>query len=114
MMQNKRGISAILVGFIVLSLMICGCVDSKASIIGKWEMVDTGTTMQFFKDGTIVRVSEDSMVTGDYMFVDDDHIRVEFGGAASIVGPIVFEVTFFEDTLVLTSPVGGLYEYRRV
>ena len=69
MMQHKRGISALLVGFVVLCIMICGCVDSKASIIGKWERVDADTTMEIFKDGTLTMVTEDITVIGDYSVV---------------------------------------------
>ena len=115
MMQNKRGISAILVGFIVLSIMICGCVDSKASLIGKWERVDADTTMQFFKDGTLTLVGEDIAVAGDYTFVDDDHIRMDFGGVlGEIEGPLVYTVAVSKDTFILTGPKGESHEYRRV
>ena len=117
MMQHKRGISALLVGFIVLCIMICGCVDSKASIIGKWERVDADVgkvTMEFFKDGTITIVSEDPTLTGDYTFVDDDHIRIELGGLAGVVGPYVCNVAVSKDTLILTGPKGESHEYRRV
>ena len=116
----------ILVVGLVLSLIVIlsGCISSgpENNIIGKWEdsevyIKSSGElgTLKFFEDGTLVATyfyERPTTLTGEYKFVDDNHILLDFGSSDSYV----CEFSLSEDKLILTYPgkYRGVRTYHRV
>ncbi len=73
----------------------------KSQILGKWFEKD-GTTVEFFKEGTVTIGSG----VGDYKFIDDNHIRMDIKSMFG-QGAMVFEVSMDkEGALILKEPTG--------
>jgi|SRR2546422_1525652 len=51
-----------------------------AGIVGKWIVVDTTQTLEFFKDGTVNVVGGGASAAGNYKFVDEKRLRLDLGG----------------------------------
>lgn len=105
---------------VILVLILCGCGSTKPAnrIVGKWKDTGTGwlegSTLQFFKDGTLLGVGiylDQGASAGDYEFVDDTHIKLDFGW---VVGSHVCEFSLSENKLILTYPDRGVRAYRRL
>jgi len=91
-------------------------------IIGKWEDTEPllgGSsplgTLEFFKDGTLLAThfyAGFTSSTGEYKFVDDSHIKLDFG---VVLGSYVCRFSLSQDKLILTYPdERGVRTYRRV
>jgi len=100
------------VAFILASLVSCSSKPEEA-IIGKWSEIGATEKMEFFKDGTITINDKGINMVGKYTFVDKDRIRVEFGGLAAKIGPIVVTVSISGDELTWTMPDGKSSKHRR-
>lgn len=78
----------ILVILFVGIIFFAGCVSKENAIVGKWLCKNpTGQgTIQFFKDGTVTLTEKDKSIgTGNYRFVDDTNLRLDFGSQSKVV-----------------------------
>ena len=89
------------------------CSGTKSAVVGKWEEIGGTETIEFFKEGTITVVQGKLVVSGNYEFVDDKKIRIEFGGLYGLDGPQVCEISVSKDKLTLTEPNGDVTRYQR-
>lgn len=96
----------------VIILFISGCTglsNPENKIIGKWQEIEGTETLEFYKDGTISIVGDIS-ATGNYKFIDDNTMRVDFGS----LGSIVLKTSISNDELILTEANGDVSKYKRV
>jgi hypothetical protein len=111
----------IILGFLPLSS--CSPVASKSplletAIVGRWRQVggpsniqlfkDGSSTMQFFKEGTVI-ISGGTSVTAWYDFPEDYQIRIQpkYGPKGGKEFGIIFQVSVGGDYLTLTDPSGN-------
>lgn len=120
MFQNRKFFSLISV-FLALSLVITACSSPRQKFVGKWQNTQLGTTIEFFKDGTITVTSStwgvDTSVTGSYRVLDDKSLRIDSSGGLFGGGSAVCQYSISGDTLKLTVPYLGttqVIEYTRV
>jgi hypothetical protein len=78
----------LLISFILIIgiVFVAGCVSKENAIVGKWlcqKSPGITGTIQFFKDGTVTEMPGE--LTGNYHFVDDTHLRVDFGSQSKVV-----------------------------
>jgi outer membrane protein assembly factor BamB len=94
----------------------------QSHILGKWkdtkpliEGSDSFTTLEFFRDGTLLATHfywGSTSSTGEYKFVDDRHIKLDFG---VVLGSYVCTFSLFQDELILEFPdTRGIRTYRKV
>ena len=110
-------------------LVACG-VRPQDAIIGRWDSVEGPTTnivigemgigsLEFFKEGTVSVVMTGRVLgnpvsvpaTGNYRFVDDEHLRAEFNG--DNLSPRLYRVTVSRDELTLMDQNSQSYRFRR-
>lgn len=104
--------SLIICILMVIILFISGCTNlsnPENIIIGKWQEIEGTETIEFYKDGTISIVGDIS-VNGDYKFIDDNTMRVDFGS----LGSLVLKTSVSNDELILTEPDGDVTKYKKV
>ncbi len=106
----KKIISAVTLSFVVVLLLFTflSC-SSENIIIGTWQD-STGTTMQFFKDGTFTSSGLFS-TNGTYNFPDDNHLKLEYTGLLSIAGAMIYEYEIEDNKLFLTDSYGTTTEW---
>ena len=92
---------------------------TKSSIVGKWQGIDSGVNLEFFKDGTFTSAAkdaEDDPLRGKYSFIEDGRIVMEFGGMiGELSGAIILSATISGDELSYPDPgsPGTLWKFRR-
>ncbi len=100
----------------IISLVgLPGCGKSEnASIVGKWKEVGDTQTIEFFKDGTVTIIDEgEPPITGDYKFIDKNHVRMDFKGLGELLGAVVIEFSDSGEEFSVTNPFGEVEKYRR-
>jgi hypothetical protein len=98
---------------LVSALLFVSC-SLKSSIVGKWQEIGGSETIEFFKDGTISLTSHGISLNGKYTFIEDDRIKVEFGGLGSIAGPILYRASISSGELTLNDSKGKTSKFARV
>lgn len=93
-------ITVAIVAATLLATMV-GCGGTESQIIGKWQGIDSSETIEFFKDGTLMTGGSPLSMGGVYSFVDQNRIRIEFGGLGALGGPQVFRVELSGDRLTM-------------
>lgn len=113
--MEKKAINLLIILLISSAVMLNGCIQKpEAVIIGKWDEIDGTETIEFFKDGTVTIVDKGISLSGNYKFIDDDHIRIDLGGIGALAGPMISKVSISKDELSLTTSDGDIYKYQRV
>lgn len=90
--KRFRRMQSCVLGVIVLCcllLLVAACKVGPA-IVGKWEGED-GSTMEFYKEGTVTMAGGLVPVTGGYTIVNNKTLRLDLGGLWGLVGPQMFE-----------------------
>ncbi len=93
-MHNRNLVTSTAVATAVFALLatIVSCGGAESSIIGKWQMNNSPETLEFFPDGTVIKAGDVVPMVGDYRFISNDRMRIDFGGLGSLVGPQVYRV----------------------
>jgi hypothetical protein len=103
---------------IITAIALFVSCSTKSSIVGKWQEfgADNGDneTLEFFKDGTVSDVSQRMTLAGKYSFVEDDRLKLEFGGIGALAGPMIMHVSISGGELDLTDQKGKVSKYNRV
>ena len=89
-------------------VVLTGAKKKTPEIVGAWCSGD-GDRWEFFDEGTtLLTPLTIEAAVGDYRFVDDHRIRVDWGGSWSMmVGPTVYEVTRDGSRMTLKGLDGG-------
>ncbi len=111
MFVNRRKVWIVI---LVVLLAASACGGPRRSIIGKWDQVGGGETLEFYTDGTVVATGVGMTISGTYTFIDDEHIRIDLSGLWGIAGPQVFRVSISGNRMVLEDSYGSTFEYTRV
>ena len=113
---------------VLLSAAAYGASGHQRAIVGNWKFLEAGTTgadgkfvqtrystdcdcspllnleFQFNQDKTVKRIGTGPSLTGTYMFVDNNHVRIDLpaepGGTPSST---IYEVVISENRLILRS-----------
>lgn len=116
-MNNKRKIIVPGVSYVILSLFLilfAACTPSlEKKIIGKWNETDGSEKIEFFKDGTII-ISENSLnMSGKYLFLDKNRIKIELSGIGMLAGAQTCTIEIINEQLTVTDSSGKTTVYRR-
>ena len=113
-----RRVTAIVLGVAwTCSLALAGCMRGPEDVIvGTWTEIDGTEVLRFFESGDVVQEDSGGSMGAHYRFVDDGHLRVDFGGPAVYAPPRTYGVVIEQggsDVLVLTDEAGSSVRYRR-
>lgn len=91
----------------------------KKTILGKWKLIGNTDTVEFFEDGTIILEMEGGgdvkTIIGDYRFLDQNRIRVDFQGIFEMGGPQVTKISIDNnDKLILNKLFDDRLELKRI
>ena len=67
-------------------------------------------TIEFFKEGTVCFRDKDVELCGNYLFVDDDRIRVKFGNVGEIE---IYNISISDNELTIFFSNGECSNFRR-
>jgi hypothetical protein len=99
---------------LVIALLVPACMSSREDfMVGTWHEIDGTEVLQFLDDGEFIQQDSGGSIGGHYRFIDDRHIRVDFGGPAVYAPPRTYRVELTEDTLALTDDENVTTKYRR-
>lgn len=102
---------AIIILFGLIMTSACGQ-SSEEKIIGKWKQVKGVEAIEFFEEGTFTVTGGPLPMGGEYSFVDEDRVKLQFGGLASLMGPKVVTIQFGQDQLVLVDGESSMLHER--
>ena len=111
-MKNTHKTFKVLSILVICLLLISACSPNQ-KLIGKWQSVQSGETLEFFKDGTISITSFGIPMTGSYTILDSSSLRIDISGLFGIGGGQIVEFSVSGDTLTLTAN-GMSSEYTKV
>jgi hypothetical protein len=80
-------------------VFLVSCSASK-SIVGSWTD-DSGSSFNFYEDGTLTINSGLLSTSGTYTFVDNDTMEVQLDGLLGIAGATVYDVEISKGELRL-------------
>ena len=89
-------------------------------MVGKWLNLKETELIEFLGDRTIIIIDKSGFnpkLTGNYKFVDGDHLRVDFIGDfyARLLPPMSFKIAVSENEITLTDvPDGAATRYKRI
>jgi hypothetical protein len=73
-------------------------------LIGHWKNPETGYIMSFYQEGTVTYESPCGLSIGDYRFLKEDLVRVNWQGYQETPGySQIIDIEFENDTLMITS-----------
>jgi len=99
---------------LVIALLATACMSSpEDGIVGTWHEVDGAEVLQFLDNGEFIQQESGGSIGGSYRFIDDRHIRVDFGGPAVYAPPRTYRVELTENTLALIDEKNVTTNYRR-
>jgi hypothetical protein len=99
---------------LVTALLAAGCMTSPEDVIvGTWHEVDGTEVLQFLDNGEFIQQDSGGSIGGNYRFIDDRHIRVDFGGPAVYAPPRTYAVELTENTLALVDEKNVTTTYER-
>jgi hypothetical protein len=101
-------------GFYILMVPLAQAQIIQREILGKWAEIGGTETIEFFKDGTVSIVTQDSAASGKYKFEGVTRMRMGLEGMKASAGPAIIKVTFMRNDLLLTGPMGKVTKYSRV
>ena len=91
--------SIVLSLIIICMVFLVSCSASK-SIVGSWTD-DSGSSFNFYEDGTLTINSGLLSTSGTYTFVDNDTMEVQLDGLLGIAGATVYDVEISKGELRL-------------
>lgn len=97
-----------------LALAATAFADLKKDIVGKWADADKTENIEYKADGTFIETLGGETIKGKYSFPDATHLKVEFEGPMSAMGPVVSPVVIKGDTMDVTGVDGTtVMHYQR-
>ncbi len=107
--KNKLLFGTIIVVWLIATFA-CSIGGIQSQIVGRWrEASGTGLELEFFNGGTVTATILGITTTGNYTFLDNDSIRVDFTGIVqNFFGSQTFDVAINNDRLTLTYNGTGL------
>ena len=95
-------------------LPMSACLSSpEDKLVGTWHEIDGTEVLQFLDSGEIIQEDSGGSMGAHYRFVDDVHIKVDFGGPAVYAPPRTYRVQVTADTLALTDEQDVTKSYLR-
>lgn len=93
----------------------CAFADLKSDIVGKWTDADGTENIEYKADGTFSEKVGGEEMKGKYSFPDATHIKAEFEGPMSAMGPITSSIKITGDTMEMAGEEGKpALKYTRV
>ena len=98
----------------VFSIELALAKSLNKSIIGKWHIIGTAASMEFFEDGTIIYKESDTEFVGDYKHLDDTRLRLDFGGMGALMGPQVPRISRYNEDIILDTFLDEKIRLRKI
>jgi hypothetical protein len=107
MQTSKHNTIKLCAMLFITALIITSCSGNVHDrIIGKWQSLSNGSTIEFFRDNTYVSTLGFGSSNGKYLITDDGRIRID-SSAFGFDMSNIYEVEFDGDTMKLTGSGGG-------
>ncbi|MBZ0263488.1 hypothetical protein K8I28_02355 [bacterium] len=101
--------------FLALALIAISCGGLKGKLIGKWISDDQVTSVEFFRDGTIVFSAFGMNVAGTYSVLDEKKIKIDLSSPIALFsGTQIVKATTQKKTLVLVFDNGVVLKMNRI
>ena len=82
-----------MLGLAIIVLVACGS-STESKVLGKWTNSDSGSSIEFLKDGTVQFGDVESRVAGTWNVLSDGRVNIEIlRGAHSFVGILQDDAT---------------------
>ena len=111
-MKTKGIVRLLGVAACVLVAATTAFAEAEEEILGKW--AGDGSKIEFKEDGTFAEEVRGDKVTGKYSVPDETHLKQEFDGPMSAVGPVTSVISVDGDTLEMTPDGGSKTTMKRV
>jgi len=108
----RRFVASALVAVLLAPAAACWS-SREDALVGTWRQIDGSEVLQFFAGGEVIQEDSGGSIGAAFRFIDDTHIRVDFGGPAAYAPPRTFRVEVGTDTLELTDEKNVIKRYRR-
>lgn len=86
----------------------------KKAILGKWNIIGSRETIEFFEDGTIIIDSKKGSLVGDYRFLDENRIRIDLSGIGTMAGSQVARISKVNNRLTLDKLFDQKIELKKI
>ena len=98
-----------------LVLAVAAFAGPEKDIVGKWADADGVENIEYKADGTFSEtLAGGDVMKGKFSFPDASHIKVEFEGPMSAMGPVVSPITIKGDEMDVTGVDGkSVSHYKR-
>lgn len=110
--HDARRIARGLACSLAVSLVACTPAPETA-LVGTWQQVEGTEVVQFLDSGEVIQEDSGGSIGAAYRYIDDQHIRVDFGGPAVYAPPRTYRVELEEDRLALVDEDGTIKRYLR-
>jgi hypothetical protein len=98
---------------LVGTLFVAGCSSPEDALVGTWNEISGSEVLQFLDSGEIIQEDSGGSIGAAYRFIDEQHIRVDFGGPAVYAPPRTYRVELTDGVLALTDEKESTKTYRR-
>lgn len=95
---------------VALILSSCKKKTPQEQILGKWNVTENQSAVEYRNDGTFTTTANGKSTTGKYRFTDDTHVELdvsEMAGTNALSLRLNCEIKFHDDQADLTATMAG-------
>jgi len=113
-MRNKMYLAyiAVVIYVAAFSLILVSCGANKERVLGRWQSVSTGETIEFFEDGKVVIEAGYSQKVGNYNVNEDGRLRIDLPGWFG-TNSAAFDLEFSGNTMTIKGGDSS-FEFRKI
>ena len=116
--RSHFGSPAILV-CLGVALLLSSCAKKKPqqAILGKWNVKENQSVVEFRKDGAMITSQNGQDTVGEYKFIDDSHFEIktsELRGTGKLTFRLTCELAIHGDNAEVTATLPGTPRSRRL
>ena len=83
-------------------------------IIGQWKAQDSPEAFEFFPDGSLNKISRDSIIHGNFQVLDVGRLKLELRNKSAVTDIMIMRLLISDKELVLIDNQGKLIKYHKV
>lgn len=88
--------------------------DPAVAIVGTWRNTKSGSTLNFYEDGTFSETGGQMPVSGNITFINPTTIKANYNGIGAILGPVIMNIQLTDNHLIIASPYNTREEYNKI